>query len=122
MNTTSPRFLFLVHCPPLPVLRMQETLDRILTVAAYDLYVSVIFLDDGVYHVVKAGTAREHAGPSWLASLRTLELCEISQVLVDRTSLSDRGFGEHDVAIAAEVVDCDRVRSCLAEHNRLFLC
>lgn len=119
MNAQLPRFLFLITRSPLPALRMQETLDRILTAAAYDLYVSVLFRGEGVYQVVGA-VGRER--PSWLARLQTLDLYQINQVLVDGPSLRARGFHEHDLVIAAKVVDCDQARACLAEHDRLFVC
>lgn len=121
MNMQSPRFLFLITRPPLPALRMQETLDRILTAAAYDLHVSVLFRDEGVYQVVGAAFAARRQGPAWLASLRTLDLYGIHQVLVDGASLEARGFREDDLAIVAEIVDGEQVRACLAEHSRLFV-
>jgi sulfur relay protein TusC/DsrF len=101
---------------------LQETLDRILTAAAYDLYVSVLFRDEGVYQVVGSSPAAGREGPSWLASLRTLDLYGINQVLVDRASLRARGLHEHDLAIAAEIIDCDQARVCLEAHDRLFVC
>ncbi len=122
MNMQSPRFLFLITRPPLPTLWMRETLDRILTVAAYDLYVSVLFRDEGVYQVVGTAPAERRQGLPWLASLRTLDLYGINRVLVDRTSLDALGFHEEHLAIAAEVVDGEQARACIAEHHRLFVC
>ena len=122
MNAQSPRFLFLITRPPLPSRPMQETLDRILTAAAYDLHVSVLFCGEGIYQVV--GNAGRESGerPSWLASVRTLDLYEINRVLVDGASLRARGFQEHDLAISAQVIDCDQARACIAEYDRLFVC
>lgn len=121
MNTQSPRFLFVITRPPLPAPRLQESLDRILTAAAYDLHVSVLFRDEGIYQVVGPSPAARRGGPSWLAGLRTLDLYGIHQVLVDRASLEARGFHEDDLAIVAEVVDGEQARACLAEHDRLFV-
>ena len=47
------KFLFVLRKPPFTGVSMQETLDSVLTVAAFDQSVSLLLLDDGVFQLKK---------------------------------------------------------------------
>ena len=47
------KFLFILGTAPVSGVQVQETLDQILTTAAMEQSVSLLFLDDGVFQLVR---------------------------------------------------------------------
>lgn len=122
MNPRGRRFLFLIRHPPLAGARMRETLDLILTVAAFDQWVTVLFLDDGVYQLAAPRAESVEADPLWLSMLKALELYDLQGILVEEDSLKARGLEVADLSLGAELIPAHRVRALISEHDRLVVC
>jgi tRNA 2-thiouridine synthesizing protein C len=108
------RFLFILRRPPQSGGRLRETLDMVLTTAAFEQPVALLFLDDGVYQL-KRGQRPEAAGLPAVAPLfEALELYDVRAVLVERESLEERGLTEADLVIPVEPVGRAEVAALIA--------
>ncbi len=94
----------------------------ILTVAAFDQFITVLFLDDGVFQLLAPGDRNAAGAPAWPAMLEVLALYDLHDILVDEESLSVRGLGPADVAVHAVPIPACRVAALLREHDRVVVC
>jgi sulfur relay protein TusC/DsrF len=96
--------LFLINKMPESELILTETLDALLTFSAFDLKVSVLLLDDGVYLLrASAGHATDEHGLSRF--MATLDFYGIEPVWAERESLESRGFAPPDATRRPRLLD-----------------
>jgi len=77
----------------------QETLDIILTLAAFDQSVSLLLLDDGVFQL-KKGQRPERFGIKDTASIfQALEIYEVTSLYTEVESLQERGLKPGDLSL-----------------------
>jgi tRNA 2-thiouridine synthesizing protein C len=111
------RFLFIVRRSPQAGFRVREILDMVLTTAAFDQPVTLLFLDDGVYQL-KREQRPESAGFSPVAPVfEALALYDVEKVLVERESLAERSLSESDLMIPVELVGRTGVSVLVAGHD-----
>lgn len=122
MTGSAKRFLFLVRHPPVAGARVRETLDMILTCAAFDQYVTVLFLDDGVFQLVSPKSHPDETEPPWCSMLQVLELYDLRDLLVETESLRIRGLDGQPLPRFVRPVVEDAVKTLLAQHDRLVVC
>lgn len=134
MSEIVKKFLYLNRKAPYGTIYAWESLEVVLIGAAFDQVVSLMFMDDGVYQLVKgqdpSGIGMKNFSPTY----RTLGDYEVKNVYVDRDSLAARGLTADDlVQIAWEdvdteeevenivtVVDAARGRELMAEADVVF--
>lgn len=128
------KFLYLNRKAPYGTIYAWESLEVVLIGAAFDQEVSLMFMDDGVYQLVKgqdpSGIGMKNFSPTY----RTLGDYEIKHVYVDGDSLTARGISQNDLLrIAWEdmetgeevenivtVIDPARVSELMAEADVVF--
>ncbi len=134
MSEVVKKFLYLNRKAPYGTIYAWESLEVVLVGAAFDQEVSLMFVDDGVYQLVKgqdtAGIGMKNFSPTY----RTLGDYEVKYIYVDADSLAARGLTQDDlVAIAyedmdteeeieniVEVVDAARVSEIMDESDVVF--
>ena len=119
MSRGAPRFLFVIRTGPGGDYTLAETLDMILTCAAFDHSVRLLFIDEGVRHLrgcVGTVPPSEERERGMLASL---DLYEVREVLVGRESLAARGLSERDCPIAVTLWPESAIAGLIAEHDRI---
>ncbi len=111
------KFLFILRRSPQQGARVRETLDMLLTVAAFDQPVMLLFLDDGVYQI-KRGQSPESVGlPAVAPTFEALALYDVEAVLVERESLAERGLTESDLVIPAEAIARAEIAALVADQD-----
>ena len=109
----SRRFLFILRRSPRAGIRPKEILDQVLTFAAFDQIVGMLFLDDGVYQLLAGQQAV--LGTAVLSDLLgALPLYDVEPVWVEQESLRERGLTERDLAIPVRTVARAAVAELLA--------
>lgn len=94
-------FLFVMRRPPHEGSRVRESLDMLMTVAAFDQPVRVLFLDDGVF-LLKPGQRPEGLGlKPVLPLLEALEIYDVEGLWVEEESLAERGLRPGALALPA---------------------
>ncbi|WP_139555755.1 DsrE family protein [Methylotetracoccus oryzae] len=117
MMPAAPQFLFVIRTGPGDGSTLAETLDMVFTFAAFDQPVRVLFLDEGVRHLLStpASACDERA---W-AMLGALDLYDVREVFVGVESLQARGLSERDCRIAATMLAEDRIPDLMTQHERI---
>lgn len=106
------RFLFIIRTPPQGGLRVRETLDMVLTTAAFDQAVSVLYMDDGIYQL-RQGQQAENGQSVIGEMLEAFSLYGVENVWVERESLLSRRMTLSDLVIKTEIVDRARLSALL---------
>ena len=79
--------------------RLQEILDTILTAAAFDQKVALLFLDEGVFQL-KKGQQPEMQGLKDTASIfNALEIYDVNDLYTEVESLQERGLKPSDLTL-----------------------
>lgn len=116
MSEVVKKFLYLNRKAPYGTIYAWESLEVVLIGAAFDQEVSVMFLDDGVYELVKGQNTTAIGMKNFSPTYRTLGDYEVKNIYVDRDSLEARGLTEDDlVAVAWEDIDTGEERENIVE-------
>lgn len=93
------KFLFVLRTRPFSGVYVQETLDSVLTIAAFDQSVSLLLLDDAVFQL-KQGQQPERFGIKDTAAVfGALEIYDIHDIRAEVESLQERGLKPGDLSL-----------------------
>ena len=98
------KFMFVNRKAPYGTVYALEGLEVVLIAAAFDQDVSMVFLDDGVYELVKGQNTKAIEVKNFSPTYRALEDYDIDKLYVERESLQSRGLTESDLLVEAKVV------------------
>lgn len=91
------KFLFVLRKPPFSGVSLQETLDSILTIAAFDQSVSLLLLDDGVFQLKKGQQPERFGMKDTVAVFGALEIYDIHDIRAEVESLQEHGLKPGDL-------------------------
>ena len=91
------KFMYLNRRAPYGTIYAWESLEVVLIGAAFDQEVSLMFVDDGVYQVVKGGDTSESDMKNFMPTYRTLGDYGVRHMFVDQASLDARGLTKEDL-------------------------
>jgi len=113
-------FLFVLNQPPHDGLLVQETLDVILTVAAFDQLVSLLLLDDAVFQI-KQYQNPEQAGLKDTATIfKALEIYDVHNIYLEVESLQERGLSSGDLMMPVKEVYRKDVASLMKKFQIVY--
>ncbi len=98
------KFMFVNRKAPYGTVYALEGLEVVLISAAFDQDVSLAFLDDGVYQLVKGQDTKAIEEKNFSPTYRALEDYDIDKLFVERESLEARGLSASDLLVDAKVV------------------
>lgn len=96
-----------------------EALDIALSAAAFDIAVSLLFMDDGVYQLLK-DQHPNHGSKNLGAVLGALPLYDINELWVESDSLVARHLQTADLAHAAESVPSGEIAQLVSRFDRVL--
>ena len=118
MMTASITIGVLCRHAPYSSLVAQESLDAALAAAAYGQVVTLIFMDEGIWQLVKQ---QQVSGRKSLEKqLASIDLYDIAQVLVCARSLEIRGLTIDDLAIDVTLADTTTISDTLRQQIQLM--
>jgi tRNA 2-thiouridine synthesizing protein C len=79
-------------------------LDMVLSASVFDQKVNYVFMDDGVYQLLKNQAPAGIHAKNLSAAFPALELYDIEQVFVDEASLLTRGLGAQSLCLPSAVI------------------
>ena len=120
MSTSSRILTFLSRSAPYGSHRPKLCLDAVLASAVFEQKVNYIFLDDGVYQLLKGQDADAIYSKTLGRLLQTLELYGVENVYVESNSLSTRSLNKQDLVLSATEVDAAGIRSLIEEADQVF--
>jgi len=112
-------YLFVLNKPAYCGNHAQETLDIILTAAAFDQAVSLLLLDDGVFQL------KTHQNPTVglkdiAAIFSALEIYDVTRIYVEAESILNRGLKPEDLCLPVELVNRKDVAKLMAGFDIVF--
>ena len=97
MSEVVKKFLYVNRKAPYGTIYALEALEVVLIGAAFDQDVSLAFLDDGVFQLVKDQNTKEIGVKNFSPTFRALGDYEVTKLYVEAESLSERGLTEDDL-------------------------
>src|ERR1051326_7673003 len=94
-----------------------ETLEIVLIGSAFDQDISVVFLGDGVYALVKEQNTRAIENQNFSAAYRALADYEVKQLIVERESVEARGLAASDLLLPVEVISAAELTTRMAQQD-----
>lgn len=95
-------------------------LDMALASAVFEQEVCYVFMDDGVYQLLKAQDGSAIESKTLGNALETLSLYGIEKVYVDRGSAASRGITETDLLAGVQIVDSDAIADVIEQSDTVF--
>ena len=91
------KFLYVNRKAPYGTIYAQESLEVVLIGAAFEQDVSLAFLDDGVFQLVKGQNTDGIGLKNFSPTYRALGDFEVTKLFVEKESLAERGLSEDDL-------------------------
>jgi tRNA 2-thiouridine synthesizing protein C len=98
------KFMFVNRKAPHGTIYALEGLEVVLISAAFDQDVSLAFLDDGVYQLLKGQETKALGVKNFSPTYRALEGYDVEKLYVERESLEARGLKEEQLLVPVQVV------------------
>jgi len=111
------KFMFVNRKPPYGTIYALESLEVVLIAATFDQDVSLVFLDDGVYELVKGQNSKAIGIKNYSPTYRALEGYDVEKLYVERESLDARGLTEKDLLVPVEVLSSAQMADLMAEQD-----
>ena len=111
------KFMFVNRKAPYGTIYALEGLEVVLISAAFDQDVSLAFLDDGVYELVKGQNTKAVEMKNFSSTYRALEGYDIEKLYVERESLEARGLSEDDLLVDVQVMSAAEMGEMMATQD-----
>ena len=103
------KFLYVNRKAPYGTIYALESLEVVMITAAFDQDVSLAFLDDGVYQVVKGQHTKGIDVKNFSPAYRALEGYDIEKLYVEKESMETRGLKESDFIVPVKVISAQEM-------------
>jgi tRNA 2-thiouridine synthesizing protein C len=108
------KFLYVNRKAPYGTIYALESLEVVLIAAAFDQDVSLAFLDDGVYEIVKGQHTKNIDVKNFSPTYRALEGYDIEKLYVEKESMEARGLTEADFLVEVKVLTKSEMADLMA--------
>lgn len=111
------KFMFVNRKAPYGTIYALESLEVVLITATFDQDVSLVFIDDGVFELVKGQQTKDIGIKNFSPSYRALDGYDVEKLYVDRDSLSARGLSEKDLLVPVEVLSAEQMGQLMQQQD-----
>jgi tRNA 2-thiouridine synthesizing protein C len=113
------QFCFIIRRAPDDGFRTGELLDMAMTAAAFDQPVSVVFMDDGVLHLL-AGQQQQKSPVNIIQMIAAFDLYDLDHPWVETESLWERGLTLAALAVPVRSISRSGLGCLLARQHILL--
>ena len=111
------KFMFVNRKAPYGTIYALESLEVVLIAATFDQDVSLVFLDDGVYELLKGQNTKAIGIKNFSPTYRALEGYDVEKLYVERESLEARGLSEDDLIVDVTVLSSGELGRLMDEQD-----
>jgi tRNA 2-thiouridine synthesizing protein C len=111
------KFMFVNRKAPYGTIYALEGLEVVLISAAFDQDVSLAFLDDGVYQLLKGQQTKGLDVKNFSPTYRALEGYDVEKLYVERESLEARGVKEDQLLVPVQVVSAQEMAELMEQQD-----
>lgn len=112
--------LIISRCGPWSGPSAREALDIALAGGAFELPVSMLFLDDGVFQLLDGQRPAGIEQKNLAANLQALPLFGIESLYVAQSSLDQRELSDAPLAVPAKPLDNPGIVALIADHDQVI--
>ena len=111
------KVMFVNRKAPYGTIYALESLEVVLITATFDQDVSLVFLDDGVYELLKGQNTKAIGIKNFSPTYRALEGYDVEKLYVERESLEARGLTEDQLLVDVEVLSSAQMGELMADQD-----
>ncbi len=111
------KFLYVNRKAPYGTIYALESLEVVLIAAAFDQDVSLVFLDDGVYQLVRGQHTKPIDVKNFSPTYRALEGYDIEKLYVEKESLEARGLTEADLIVPVTLLSATEMAELMEDQD-----
>ena len=111
------KFMFVNRKAPYGTIYALEGLEVVLISAAFEQDVSLAFIDDGVYQLVKGQQTSAIDVKNFSPAYRALEGYDIEKLYVERESMHERGLTQENLLVPVEVLSGREMSELMAAQD-----
>lgn len=111
------KFLYVNRKAPYGTIYALESLEVVLIGAAFEQDVSLAFIGDGVYQLVKGQDTKGLGVKNFSPTYRALEDYDVTKLYVEQEALQARGLTESDLVVPVEVVSAQRMTEIMEDQD-----
>lgn len=94
-----------------------EGLEMILIMAAYEQDITVVFIDDGLFALLKNQETEEIGIKGFANTFRALDGYDVEKLFVDRHSMEERGLSTDDFIVDVDVLSSEEIGKLMKEQD-----
>jgi tRNA 2-thiouridine synthesizing protein C len=114
---TTRKILVIVRRPPYAGALAYESLEAVLVAGVFELQVAVVFIDDGVFQLLRGQNGVALGARNVGHGLRALDTYDVKALYVDEASLRARSLEVDDLEVRATPIDVAAIRAMIATHD-----
>ena len=111
------KVMFVNRKAPYGTIYALESLEVVLITATFDQDVSLVFLDDGVFELVKGQNSKAIGIKNFSPTYRALEGYDVEKLYVEQESMDARGLTEADLLVPVEVLSSAEMADLMAAQD-----
>jgi tRNA 2-thiouridine synthesizing protein C len=111
------KVMFVNRKAPYGTIYALESLEVVLITATFDQDVSLVFLDDGVYELLKGQNTKAVGIKNFSPTYRALDGYDVEKLYVERESLEARGLSEDQLLVDVEVLNSAQMGELMAQQD-----
>ena len=111
------KFLYVNRKAPYGTIYALESLEVVLIGAAFDQNVSVAFLGDGVYQLVKGEDTKGVEMKNFSPTYGALDDYDVNQLYVEQEAMQARGLVEADLVVPVEMVSAEQMAEIMESQD-----
>ena len=115
-------FMYVMRRAPHGTIYTYEGLEMVLITAAYEQDISIAFIDDGVYSLIKDQDTEDLQIKGFVKTFKALEDYEVEKLYVDHHSLTERGLKTSDLIVDVEVLGSTEIGKIMEEQDVVIHC
>lgn len=112
--------LLICRTSPWSGLAAKEALDIALAGGAFDLPISMLWLDEGVWQLVAEQQPQQLEQKNLQAQLSALPMFGVEKLYVAQHSLEQRGLTQADLALEVEAVSTAQIAQLIQQHQQVL--
>ncbi len=114
------KFMYVNRKAPHGTVYALESLEVVLIGAAFEQDVSLVFMDDGVFEIVKGQDTTGIETKNFSNTYKALEMYDVEKLYVAKESLEQRGLTEDDLIVDVEVKTAAEIAALMEEQDVLL--
>jgi tRNA 2-thiouridine synthesizing protein C len=111
------KFMFVNRKAPYGTIYALEGLEVVLISAAFSQDVSMAFLDDGVYELVKGQQTKAIEMKNFSPTYRALDGYDVEKLYVEKESLAVRGLSEENLIVPVQVLNARQLGELMQQQD-----